>query len=315
MRAGCAGTPSGQVSSSPETVDSHRPTPGANVDEAVVRGFGDEWSRFDQSHLSGAEYELAFNSYFHIFPWERLPADAVGFDLGCGSGRWARGVAPRVGGLHCIDPSAEALSVARRNLAGNPNVHFHEASVDEVPLADGSMDFGYCLGVLHHVPDTEAGLRRATALLKPGAPFLLYLYYAFDNQPRWYRWLWRCAEGIRFWVSRSPHGVRYAVSQVIAAFVYLPLARMARLVELLGGPVHSFPLSYYRHRRFYSMRTDALDRFGTRLEQRFTREQITDMMKRAGLTDICFSDTAPFWCAVGLKTKVGLRTHEGGRQA
>jgi hypothetical protein len=49
------------------------------------------------------------------------------------------------------------------------------------------MDFGYSLGVLHHVADTEGALRAAVRTLKPGAPLLVYLYYAFDNRPRWSR--------------------------------------------------------------------------------------------------------------------------------
>ena len=49
------------------------------------------------------------------------------------------------------------------------------------------------------------------------------------------------------------------------------------------------------------MRTDARDRFGTPLEQRFTRYQIEAMMRDAGLIDIRFSEAAPYWCAVGLK--------------
>jgi len=49
------------------------------------------------------------------------------------------------------------------------------------------------------------------------------------------------------------------------------------------------------------MRTDALDRFGTRLEQRFTRAEITRMMRDAGLENIRFSDGFPYWCAVGFK--------------
>ena len=82
----------------------------------------------------------------------------MGFDAGCGSGRWAALVAPRVGHLHCVDASSDALSVARRKLAGLSNVSFHDAPVDAMPLPDSSMDFGYSLGVLHHIPDTPAGL-------------------------------------------------------------------------------------------------------------------------------------------------------------
>jgi SAM-dependent methyltransferase len=272
-----------------------------NIDLPTVSGFGAEWSRFDQSALPPAELQRAFQMYFGIFPWERLPPAAAGFDLGCGSGRWARLVAPRVGHLHCLDPSAEALAVAERNLAGQPNCTFHRAGVDELPFADDSLDFGYSLGVLHHIPDTTAGIRACVRKLKPGAPFLLYLYYAFDNRPPWYRWLWRSSDLARQVVSRLPDRPRFLAADLLAALVYLPLARAARLAEQLHLPVESLPLSFYRNASFYAMRTDALDRFGTRLEQRFTAPQIRDMMTAAGLDHITFSDGPPCWCAVGYK--------------
>ena len=270
-----------------------------NIDADVVAGFGDEWSRMDQAELQGDEYRRLFESYFGIFPFETLAPDAVGFDLGCGSGRWARGVAPRVGYLHCVDASQAALDVARRNLEGQSNTDFHRASVDAIPLAPSTMDFGYCLGVLHHVPDTEAGLRHAVSRLKPGAPFLLYLYYAFDNRPAWFKGIWRASEALRYAISRMPHSARYWISQALALTVYWPLARLALVLERMGAPIASFPLSAYRRTSLYTMRTDALDRFGTRLEQRFTRADMQAMMERSGLGQIRFSDRSPFWCAVG----------------
>jgi ubiquinone/menaquinone biosynthesis C-methylase UbiE len=271
-----------------------------NIDSKTVEGFGDEWSRFDQSELSSEELTAMFDSYFGIFPWNGLPGDAVGFDLGCGSGRWARHVAPRVGKLHLIDPS-DAIEVAKRNLTDQANCEFHRASVDEIPLADGSCDFGYSLGVLHHIPDTEAGLRQCVRKLKRGAPFLLYLYYRFDNRPAWFRAIWKASDVGRQVVSRLPHSVRFAASQLIAVAVYFPLARTARIVEKLGVNPRLMPLSQYRQNSFYTMRTDALDRFGTRLEKRFTKNEIHSLMENCGLADINFSDRAPFWCAVGFK--------------
>ena len=88
---------------------------------------------------------------------------------------------------------------------------------------------------------------------------------------------------------------------MIAAAVYFPLARAALVLEKLGTKVDGFPLAYYRGRSFYTMRTDALDRFGTRLEQRFTADQVRGMMQRAGLEAIRFSPSPPYWCAVGFK--------------
>jgi SAM-dependent methyltransferase len=225
----------------------------------------------------------------------------VGFDLGCGSGRWGKFVAPRVAKLHCIDPSPKALEVARRNLRHLPNCDFHLAAVDEIPLSDASMDFGYALGVLHHVPDTEAGIRSCVAKLKPGAPLLLYLYYAFDNRPLWFRYIWRVSDVLRRGISRLPSKPRVGLTEMIAAVVYWPLARFSAVAERLGFDVDAFPLSFYRRHTFYTMRTDALDRFGTRLEQRFTATQIRRMMERAGLVDIRLHDGEPYWCAVGFK--------------
>ena len=277
-----------------------------NIDHAVVDGFGDEWSRFDQSALSHAEWRELAEMYFELMPWSELPANASGFDLGCGSGRWARYAAARVGTLHCIDASDAALAVAQRTLSGVSNVAFHHASVDAIPLADASQDFGYSLGVLHHVPDTLEGMRQAVAKLKPGAPFLVYLYYAFDNRPAWFRLVWGASNAVRKVVSRLPHSARYGVSQAIAGAVYFPLARTARALESLGMKVDNLPLAAYRKRSFYVMRTDALDRFGTQLEQRFTKEEIRTMMQDAGLEDIAFSDRI-FWCAVGRKPAAGVR--------
>jgi NDP-sugar pyrophosphorylase family protein len=93
--------------------------------------------------------------------------------------------------------------------------------------------------------------------------------------------------------------MRYRASQLIALLVYWPLARTAKFLEILGFNVSNFPLSAYRDRGFYVMRTDALDRFGTRLEQRFSKTEIRQMMESVGLENIKFNDQTPFWCAVG----------------
>lgn len=271
-----------------------------NLDKHTVEGFGVEWERFDQSELPDEERHRIFDAYFSIFPWDILPKDAEGFDLGCGSGRWAKLVAPRIGKLHCIDPSS-ALEVAKRNLADNFNCEFHSASVDNLPLNDSSMDFGYSLGVLHHVPDTQAAISACVAKLKIGSPLLLYLYYAFDNRPLWFRIIWKMTDLLRQIISRLPHGARYFASQILAATIYFPFAKFSLFFDKIGFRVDHLPLSTYRNYSFYTMRTDALDRFGTRLEQRFTQKQIKFMMENAGLDNIQFSSAVPFWCAIGYR--------------
>ena len=272
-----------------------------NQDKNTVDGFGDEWSRFDQSDLPQAEQQLLFDEYFSVFPWKHISKESTGFDLGCGTGRWAKSVAPKVKKLICIDPS-RALDIAKKNLSNFDNCVFDSATVDEMPMQDNSMDFGYSLGVLHHVPDTALGIKQCVKKLKIGAPLLLYLYYRFDNRPWWFRLIWFVTDLLRRIVSKMPYKLRYFSSQIISIIVYLPLARFALFLEKLNFNVSNFPLSSYKNLSFYTMRTDALDRFGTRLEQRFTRKEIKNMMQNAGLENIEFSNSKPFWVAVGYKS-------------
>lgn len=256
---------------------------------------------FDQSDVDSGELERIFETYFAIFPWSTLPEDARGIDVGCGSGRWAALVAPKVGHLLAVDPSGAALEVAARRLASHDNCQVISGAAGELPLADSSLDFGYSLGVLHHTPDTAGALHDCVAKLKPGAPFLVYLYYAFDNRPTWFRKLWRASDRVRVVISTLPFRLKAILTAVLAAAVYWPLARAALLGERRGRSVGRWPLSLYRDKSFYVMRNDSLDRFGTRLEQRFTADEIRSMMQRAGLVDIEIGPNEPFWCAVGRK--------------
>jgi ubiquinone/menaquinone biosynthesis C-methylase UbiE len=272
-----------------------------NKDIKVINAFGDQWSHFDQSCLSSKELQEVFDSYFSIFPWDKLPKNSIGLDVGCGSGRWAKLVAPKVGQLHCIDASKESLEVAKVNLVQSKNCKFHLASVDNIPFPNESADFIYSLGVLHHIPDTRAGIKACVAKLKQGAPLLLYLYYAFDNKPNWYRLIWKLSEIVRHTVSKMFFPLRFSVSQLIALLVYYPLSRFSLFMEWVGFNVDLIPLSSYRARSFYMMRTDALDRFGTRLESRFTKKEISNMLSDAGLEDMLFSDSSPYWLVVGYK--------------
>jgi len=67
-----------------------------NLGKKVIDDFGNEWSQFDQSELEERELKDNFSQYFNIFPLEELDKSKEGFDLGCGSGRWAKLIAPKI---------------------------------------------------------------------------------------------------------------------------------------------------------------------------------------------------------------------------
>lgn len=271
-----------------------------NLDAATVEAFGDEWERFHG--FSDEEVELVGAEYFDLIGPEMLGPDTVALDVGCGSGRWTQYLTPRVGFVEAVDPSS-AVGVASRRLATADNVRVTQAAAGALPFPPNSFDFVMALGVLHHMPDTAAGIRSCVQALKPGGHFLVYLYYALDGRGAGYVALWKLSDGVRRITSTLPNPIKRLFSEVMAAVVYWPLARFSRLLSMcgLGSIGNKLPLAYYARKSFYIMRSDALDRFGTPLERRFRKDEIEMMLVDAGLEEIQFSANSPYWHAVARK--------------
>ena len=204
-----------------------------NENRKVIRDFGKEWKNYNQNFLDKKELLELFNNYFSIFPFTLIDKNSEGFDMGCGSGRWAEFIAKKVKKLNCIDPSEDAIIVAKNKLKDLQNCNFEISNVMNTSLKDNSQDFGYCLGVLHHIPDTNKGLESCVKKLKKGAPFLIYLYYRFDNKPLWFRALWKISDIFRIIISKLPFQLKLYLTKVIAIFIYLPLARTSLFFEKL----------------------------------------------------------------------------------
>ena len=153
------------------------------------------------------------------------------------------------------------------------------------------------LGVLHHIPDTGLAIKDVASKIKGGGEFLCYLYYKLDTKPLYYRALFWASNSLRWVISRLPYLMRRLVAKIIAGVIYLPLARTSKLLGSRGKDVSNFPLHHYANMPFVMLQNDALDRFGTRLEQRFSKKEITEMLGKAGfdLSTLKFSEVEPFW--------------------
>src|SRR3712207_2715970 len=81
-----------------------------NVDLKTVASFGEEWKKFNR--FDEAEIQKIGDDYFDILPETVTNRDAVVLDAGCGSGRWAVYLAPRVQFIECIDPSMAVYTAA-----------------------------------------------------------------------------------------------------------------------------------------------------------------------------------------------------------
>lgn len=272
----------------------------ANIHAATVESFGLEWKKFN--HFTDREInDIASGHYFDIVKPEWTENKQV-LDVGCGTGRWTRFISDRALTIDAVDPS-DAVDIASKLLADRSNVRLSRAAVDELPFADASFDFVFSLGVLHHVPNTPLAIKQCVVKLKPGGYFLIYLYYRFDNRGPVFKFVFRISNRLRKIISGSNERVKNVLCDIIAVTVYMPLVFTGWCLKKMGLNkfARQMPLHFYIGKTFNVIRNDARDRFGTPLEQRFTKNEIRLMMEDSGLTDIIFSDKEPYWHAVGKK--------------
>ena len=107
-----------------------------------------------------------------------------------------------------------------------------------------------------------------------------YIYILFfEDRPLWYKQLWLFSNFFRRIISKLPKRLKYISTDLIALTIYLPLARFSKVLDKVSISVENIPLSYYKNSSFYTMRTDALDRFGTPLEIRYTKIKLKKFVK------------------------------------
>ena len=275
-------------------------TEGKNIDQIVVEDFGEEWLKFQD--FTDDTIEKFVKEYFEILDDTIVNNDTYAIDIGCGTGRWTKYLSTRAGFIEAIDPS-NALLAADNLLGSIENVRLTKASVETIPFNDETFDFAMSVGVLHHIPDTQQAMIDCVKKVKRGGYFYCYLYYNLDNRGFAFKVLFKITDVIRKIVSNLPAGIKRVVCDILAAVIYLPMVLLVRLVDFIGFKklAKKLPLSPYKNKNFFVLRNDALDRFGTRLEQRFSKQEVIEMMQKSGLQNIVVGKAAPFYRAVGEK--------------
>jgi SAM-dependent methyltransferase len=270
-----------------------------NLDQEVIDGFGHEWKAFDYSDTETIEaLDAQFLAYCAPLNLNQFnPTTSVAGDFGAGSGRWSSRLAPYFLRVYALEPSDGASQVLRNKFNRDPKIVVLQETVGVNSIPRASLDLAMSLGVLHHIPDTALAIKDVSRSIKPGGVFLCYLYYNLENKPAYYKLIFRSVNLVRQIISSLPQPVRRLSATIIAAFVYLPLARLSKLLSKLGRNISNLPLHHYANMPFVMLANDALDRFGTSLEQRFSKAEITEMLRTADfdLTTLKFSEIEPFW--------------------
>lgn len=270
-----------------------------NLDQGVIDSFGHEWATYDYGETENSEaLDAQFMAYCTPIDLTQFsPNTSLAGDFGAGSGRWTSRLTPHFSLVYALEPSNGANSVLKSKFSNDPKVVVLQETVgsNSIPLA--SLDFAMSLGVLHHIPDTCLAIKEVSRRIKSGGVFLCYLYYSLENKPTYYKMIFRAVDGFRRITSVLPQKIKHIATLIIAGVVYWPLARFSKVLSKFGINTSNIPLHHYANMPFVMLANDALDRFGTTLEQRFSKAEITEMLRVADfdISTLKFSEKEPYW--------------------
>lgn len=254
--------------------------------------FGYQWSKWSRVQFESENIGRPMEGHTRSM-WERIigrtagPASLTGqtiLDMGCGSGRFvevAREAGARVVG---VDYSM-AADAAAENFAHDADVCICQADVMSLPFRPGVFDGAFSIGVLHHTPTPERGVRQAFCTLREGGWFALSVYprVGYYNYPNVQ--LWR-----RFFNFTWPLLKHYPplVFAYVAAYFLRPLTRIPGLDALIRVP---FPFVKLPDPRWTVL--DTFDSITPSFQSGHDTYEVHQWLKSAGFQDVAASDWGP----------------------
>ncbi len=182
----------------------------SNPQRRTADAFGWEWQRFSELD---APAEQQFLDWIHPLSQQFFVGKTV-LDAGCGQGRWAEQAALFGSADVVAVDISDAVEAAQLKAERLPNLHVVQADIYHLPFAR-PFDFAFSIGVLHHLPDPEAGFRSVVKHLRPGGAVHAWVYGRENNG-----WLVHFGNPVRVGLaSRLPRPALYWLSLLITSLM------------------------------------------------------------------------------------------------
>ncbi|RJQ36794.1 class I SAM-dependent methyltransferase [Candidatus Parcubacteria bacterium] len=204
------------------------------------------------------------------------PADIAGkrvLDAGCGMGRnsvWAL----RWGAAEVVafDADGRSVAAAQANLASYPNVRVQTLSVYDAPWTN-EFDLAFSIGVIHHLADPAAAVRKLADAVRPGGRVHIWVYGYEGNE-----WIERFVSPVRRAItSHLPPPLLHVLTYGCSAPLY---------VFLRVWPVKHPYLRQIRNFRFSHLHSIAFDQLLPAIARYYRRSEAEELLRQAGLEHV-----------------------------
>jgi SAM-dependent methyltransferase len=267
------------------------PKPADSLQARTIRDFGEQWTTYTDNsgyYGSAALFDDAFAPFISVADLK----DTRIAEIGAGTGRFiAIFLAAGAAHVRAVEPSA-AMDVIRRVFAAPPETPSRLELVQapgECLAQDGSRDFVFSIGVLHHIPDPDPVCRAAFGALRPGGRFGAWLYGREGNGA--YLFVFGLLHGV---TRRLPH-------QALAILSWCLGWALDRVLPLpLRGYARNVLAKLTRDKR----RLVIYDQLNPAYARYYRRDEAVDLLHRAGFVDIQVNHRHGYsWTVVGRKPR------------
>jgi|TARA_B100001093_G_scaffold518621_1_gene604147 uncharacterized protein YbaR (Trm112 family) len=254
------------------------------VFERTSNHYGSGWVEGDESASYSVDEKWHFDELIKLFGF---PKNRKGFAIEAGSGNGKDTVR-----LSVNNPESEIITIdisdgifvanKRFNILNLKNIHPIRASLDQIPIKDEVLDYGYSFGVLHHMPVPLDGMKEVSRTLKKGSSFLTYLYSDLSEKPFLYFFL----KPITF-LRKITHKFNIRILRIFCYLmmppVFIFLVIPSRFFKSIGLSSFAKKIPHHHNKSFNSLFGELFDRFGAQIEFRYNPTTLNKLYSDANL--------------------------------